>query len=187
MTRALQVTLFFVAFKATLATLVNRTIDDTIGDLRTGKGVSYSPAGAWTGPGQCPACWIQPDATLAHNGTFMETSYLPGTELAERVPEVSLSLEFRGTAIYVFFTYANDIGRSGATTRTECDIVLDNGSPVNIQREPDMSITELSYQQLFWHRTGLEDKDHTLVIHGRGPRRSYINFDYALYTTTLLF
>ena len=60
----------------TWAPLVNRTIDDTKGDLTTGRTPVYLPNGPWNGQ-SCSGCAINPDPSLAFDGTWSAATYNP--------------------------------------------------------------------------------------------------------------
>lgn len=73
------------------ATLVNRTIDDTLGDSVTLSHPKYRPdtSGVWEGA-DCTGCAIQPDKAFASNGTWTAATYNPG------LGSMSVELEFTG-------------------------------------------------------------------------------------------
>ena len=61
----------------TRALLVNRTIDDTNGDPTTGLKPIYLPNGPWNGA-SCSGCAINPNQSLAFDGTWSAATYNPG-------------------------------------------------------------------------------------------------------------
>ncbi|TFK62509.1 hypothetical protein BDN72DRAFT_386977, partial [Pluteus cervinus] len=109
----LWTSIFACLFTFAQATLVNRTIDDTLGDRITGFMPIYSPttSGIWEGA-DCVGCGIQPDKTLAFDSTWMAATFQP-----QVFTSMSVDLKFTGVAIYVFFILANNQG-PGITTRT---------------------------------------------------------------------
>ena len=50
-----------------------RTIDDTYGDSVTGALPTYSDTDCWN-QGPCSTCFLKPDASKAHDGTWHDTS-----------------------------------------------------------------------------------------------------------------
>lgn len=104
--------------------------------------------------------------------------------LAPKLVHRILSLCSIGTAIYVFFILANNAG-PGITSTTECDFIMDNYAPVHFSHSPDMSKTDLLYNQLVYRRTGLPLGQHRLEISDEGNIGSYIDFDYAIYTCVM--
>ncbi|KAF8350378.1 hypothetical protein F5887DRAFT_938908 [Amanita rubescens] len=63
--------------RTTQAVLVNRTIDDTNGDSTTGRVPIYQPGGSWNGA-SCSGCAINPNQSLAFDGTWSAVTYNPG-------------------------------------------------------------------------------------------------------------
>jgi hypothetical protein len=55
---------------------VNRTIDDTKGDIVTGAKPTYLPTtgGVWAGA-DCAKCAVQPNSSLAFDGTWTAATY----------------------------------------------------------------------------------------------------------------
>ncbi|PFH51664.1 hypothetical protein AMATHDRAFT_141988 [Amanita thiersii Skay4041] len=164
-----------------LATIVNRTIDDTYGDEVTGQKPLYLPsrAGVWQNR-TCTVCDIKPDESLAHNGTWTAVVYHPNMD------EVIITLRFTGVAIYVFFITANNAG-PGVSTNTSCIFTLDGDNPYSAYYShiADESTQPLEYDVLAFSKAGLENGNHTLTIVPTGPLDSYVNVDYALYTSVL--
>lgn len=82
----------------TLASLVNRTIDDETGDEITGTLPQYTPASYWKQGSTCApsSCDARPNASLAHGGTWHDTEHIP--------PDVNLptvELFFSGTFTHI--------------------------------------------------------------------------------------
>lgn len=158
----------------------NRTIDDSFGDSATGFKPEFTPSSSWN-TGECAGCAIKPDAARAFGGTWTEATHRGGPE-----NPLTIRMRFRGTAIYVYFILADfeQSGEATIDTRTDCTFHLDSTTP-----EPYLFASErtgsrdLLYNQLAFSRTGLADEDHVLEIVAAGVERSYINFDYAIYTS----
>ncbi|KAF8891354.1 hypothetical protein BD779DRAFT_1670970 [Infundibulicybe gibba] len=165
----------FSLFQAIGGVPSNRTIDDTNGDSVTGARPIYLPNGPWGGAG-CKGCAIQPDPSRAHNGTWTAATFHP------ELMNMSISFEFQGTAVYVFFINANTQA-AGVTTLTECDFYVDGTYSSSYQHAPTAS-TELDYNVLAFSATDLVNSDHTIsIITANKSYSTFLNFDYATYTT----
>ena len=87
-----------------------------------------------------------------------------------------------GTAIYVFFILANNAGE-GITTLTLANFTLDGNNPELFQHSPNLTRTDLEYNQLVYSKQDLINAEHTLVISTRDVDTDvYVNFDYVIYT-----
>jgi hypothetical protein len=69
---------FFLLISVTLAALVNVTIDDYLGDLKTGTNITYLPEGAWNYGPECHGCTARPDIKQISNGTVQSSIYDTG-------------------------------------------------------------------------------------------------------------
>ncbi|KAJ7694651.1 hypothetical protein B0H17DRAFT_1009221, partial [Mycena rosella] len=99
------------------AILSNRTIDDTNGDSVSGLLPVYSPAAHFSPNSNCPTCSVKLDPTQVFDGTWHDSSQLPGGQ------PVSITLSFHGTAIYVFCVLANAV--KNAITTSDFVFTLD--------------------------------------------------------------
>ena len=79
-----------------LASLVNVSIDDTYGDLTTGKKPVYQPSGPWAGP-NCPTCAIVPSTALAFDGTWTAATYHPN------IGDMNITFSFTGQKNILIF------------------------------------------------------------------------------------
>ncbi|KAF7298894.1 hypothetical protein MIND_00837400 [Mycena indigotica] len=158
-----------------LAASTNRTIDDTNGDSMTGAIPVYQPneSGVWAGP-SCVGCAIVPDTSLAHDGTWSAATYNAGLGI------MNISMDFTGTAVYVFFILAN-FQDEGITTTTKASFSVDGVQRGTFDHVPSDSF-ELQYDQLVFAETGLANTPHRLVVWTVADTDIYVNFDYALYT-----
>ncbi|CAA7270986.1 unnamed protein product [Cyclocybe aegerita] len=159
--------------------LVNRTIDDTYGDLVTGFKPIYFPhspkdSNPWNNQ-DCHRCAITPDVSRAFSGTYTAATYHPF------IKSISITLDFNGTAIWVFFINANNAGPA-VTTRTIANFTMDNGPPVLYEHVPDPMKTEVDFDVPAYSRDGLNSTQHRLVISAFGDTDVYVNFDYAIYS-----
>ncbi|EJD35734.1 hypothetical protein AURDEDRAFT_175184 [Auricularia subglabra TFB-10046 SS5] len=164
------------------ARVFNVTIDDTLGDERTGQKPRYTPPD-WkarsVGGGPCPGCTAQPDPTLAFGGTWHDKSTFIGND-----PSTVL-LNFSGTAIYVFCILPNGIGNTINRTRLSFYVDGFTSPDGTFLHELDETQGPYLYNQLVFSEQ-LPTGDHSLVVAnvpgvevGSG---SLILFDYAIYT-----
>lgn len=155
--------------------------------------VEYYPGIEWNDQ-NCPECYINPDPSKAHDGTWRESTY-------RRVNgwPVGLKIHFEGmwttgvgtfirltdligVAISVYFILVNNPGNR-ATARTECNFSLDGGAPVNFLHIPDETREDYMYNQVVYSRKDIPNGKHTLDISASEENiEVYINFDYAVYT-----
>ncbi|PFH51666.1 hypothetical protein AMATHDRAFT_141958 [Amanita thiersii Skay4041] len=165
------------------ARLVNRTIDDSLGDPVTGFRPIFLPTkpGVWEDQ-TCKGCFIQPDRGRAFNGTWTAATYHP------ELKHISITLEFPGVAIYVFFILANGGLRNGTTANTECNFTLDGVYARAFTHQPDLTSTNLEYDATAFTVTGLSNNTHQLVISTNDVDHAvFVNFDYAIYTYVAIF
>ncbi|KAJ7456582.1 hypothetical protein FB451DRAFT_1098704 [Mycena latifolia] len=155
------------------AASTNRTIDDTDGDSVTGAVPTYTPSSSFAGP-SCSGCAIQPSTDDAFDGTWSAATYNSG------LGSMSISMDFTGIAIYVYFILANDEG-DGITTTTKANFSIDGTSAGTFTHTPTSS-TDLQYNALVFSQTGLSNAAHSLLISTEGADDIYVNFDYAIYT-----
>ncbi|PFH51662.1 hypothetical protein AMATHDRAFT_2771 [Amanita thiersii Skay4041] len=133
------------------AILINRTIDDTFGD----EGIEAG---------------INPDPVRAFNGTWTAAAYHPN------FGRLSITLEFEGTAIYVFFIISHN-------SSSGCEFTLDgNTLPDQFNIRPASLLPNLEYSYPVFAHAGLENKEHALEIIIYGLFDVYINLDYVIYT-----
>ncbi|KAF7298899.1 hypothetical protein MIND_00837900 [Mycena indigotica] len=156
-----------------LAALQNRTIDDTNGDSVTGAKPVYYPPGPWQGP-SCTGCAIQPDVGQVFEGTYSAMTY------RTTMGVMNITMDFTGTAIYVYFVLANYQG-PGVTTETEAAFTVDGVQHGSFSHVPT-TVQELLYNQLVFRLTGLQNAPHTLVVATQADTDLYLVFDYAIYT-----
>ena len=84
--------LFLLAVQNVVIAATNQTIDDTLGDLVTGIRPIYSPSeGVWE-DATCKGCAIQPDPSLAFDGTWTAATYNPTIS-------TSIELNFKGESL----------------------------------------------------------------------------------------
>ncbi|KAF9478487.1 hypothetical protein BDN70DRAFT_836028 [Pholiota conissans] len=158
------------------AGIVNRTIDDSFGDSQTGLLPIYLPGGGVWKDETCIGCSINPNVANTFKGTYTASTYNPG------LGSTNITMQFNGTAIYVFFILANNAG-DGITSLTEANFTVDGTAPVLFSHAPDLTTTAIQFNQLVFQQTNLINAQHTLVISTSGVNTNvYVNFDYAIYT-----
>lgn len=71
--------LFLLSIQIELAcALTNVTVDDETGDALTGDKPTYTPSGTngnWVQGSTCSGCFVKPDASKAHGGTWHDATH----------------------------------------------------------------------------------------------------------------
>ncbi|KAJ7778747.1 hypothetical protein DFH07DRAFT_539291 [Mycena maculata] len=154
---------------------LNRTIDDEFGDSVSGALPTYRPDSYWNVGTSCTICEVHPDPTLAFNHTWHDTSQLPG-----HAP-VSVTLDFVGTAIYVF-CIAPPI-TTNVVTLYNLNFTLDGVRSGTFSYSPT-STTDFVYNLSVVSLESLANEPHTLLVSTDDSENgSIFLFDYAVYTT----
>ncbi|KIK01258.1 hypothetical protein K443DRAFT_7013 [Laccaria amethystina LaAM-08-1] len=165
----------------------NRTIDDQFGDSVTGLKPDFwsSPyIGPWdtqslgckqivAGGFTVEDCPLALDATQAFMGTYSST-----TRYAYQGP-LGISMQFTGTAIYVFFTLVDD---TNLINPTSANFLVDD-ELLGTFTQPNE--TDVRYKALVFYQTGLPNTLHKLNISNIYNVSTYLNFDYAIYTVII--
>lgn len=86
--------------------------------------------------------------------------------------------------MYVFFTLVNQAA-PGVTTNTITGFVLDNNVQQPFRYISDPTLPPYSYKSLVFRQENLDNVQHVLQIVTTGNEDSYVNFDYAIYTSVL--
>ncbi|KAF9002731.1 hypothetical protein BDQ17DRAFT_1425686 [Cyathus striatus] len=134
--------------------------------------------GKWNNQ-MCRACAIQPDPLKAYSGTYMAMTYHPEQQNA------SITMEFEGIAIYVFFILPNK-QKSSITNFSAVNFTIKGEIVGNFSHSPDFSITKILYNQMVFSKTDLPNGMHQLVVSTTLDDMSiFINFDYAIYTQVI--
>ena len=68
-----------------LAVLVNRTIDDQLGDPIGGIMPTYFPPGNWTQGATCSQCYAQPDRSKVFDGTWHDSTYFVESQIPRTI------------------------------------------------------------------------------------------------------
>ncbi|KAF9002729.1 hypothetical protein BDQ17DRAFT_1425684 [Cyathus striatus] len=154
---------------------LNYTIDDGFGDSLTKKMPIYIPD-EWQNQTTCGDCTIRPDLSQAFMATYTAITYYPYMKNA------SITIEFEGIAIYVFFILPNK-QHPGTTTYSAASFTIDGQIVGNFSHSPDLSTTEILYNQMVFKKTDLPNGTHQLVVSTTlTDMNTWVNFDYAIYT-----
>ncbi|KAK0466367.1 uncharacterized protein EV420DRAFT_826384 [Desarmillaria tabescens] len=101
------------------AKLVNVTIDDQ------SAGWIFSPAEAWNDGASCQGCTAHPEASLAVDGTWHDSTFNKDTGSNDYPNQVlNASISFNGTAIYVICILAKTT--SSPTGNSDMSFYIDN-------------------------------------------------------------
>jgi hypothetical protein len=84
-------------FNQSLAGVSNRTIDDVFGDSVTRLVPVFLPGGVWKDQTCGSDCPINPNKSLAHNGTYHSATYNPDLK------SVNVTMNFEGERGLLFF------------------------------------------------------------------------------------
>ncbi|KAJ7042046.1 hypothetical protein C8F04DRAFT_114999 [Mycena alexandri] len=153
----------------------NRTIDDESGDSVSGALPTYIPASFWRLGPTCPDCAVRPDQSLAFNRTWHDNSQFPGNQ------PVSLSLDFVGTAIYVFCIVPPI--ETNVISRYSLTFSLDDGASQGTFLYSPTSNTDFLYNVSVVSLPSLANKAHKLLVSTDDEvNGSIFLFDYAVYT-----
>ncbi|KAI0756180.1 hypothetical protein C8Q80DRAFT_14045 [Daedaleopsis nitida] len=160
---------------------INYTIDDNFGDSWTQALPVYSPSGAWRKSFKCAACHKQPASNgtdlLIGGPTWHSVQYLANA------PDVySMTVEFPGTAIYVYNVIANN-GSAGSLFTTDLTFYLDGDYVGRFVHIPLPGNSVLQYDVLVYMNQSLADALHTFTMKASGSTDSLIMFDYIVYTS----
>ncbi|KIK61830.1 hypothetical protein GYMLUDRAFT_165617 [Collybiopsis luxurians FD-317 M1] len=156
---------------------VNHSIDDTLGDSATGQRPIYLPVtGVWK-DNTCTSCSLRPPTPSAFKGTYTSATYYP------YLKNISITFEFTGTAIYIFFVLAN-APPPGVGATTAVNFTLDGSIMGTFNHSPNRSAPAFQFNEsaLVFSQTGLENISHQMVISTAGNEQIFVDFDYALYT-----
>ncbi|EED78998.1 predicted protein [Postia placenta Mad-698-R] len=172
--RTICILLLLVRFS--LATLTNRTIDDSNGDSVTGLQPVFAPAsGAWHTGQTCPSCLVQPDENQVFDHTWHGVTASPPDPSPRNV-----TLTFSGTALWVFCVIPNYV--EWATTFANLSFELD-GQPVGTYSHIPSQSEALQYNVSVYSNTALENAEHEFVMTARRDvNASFLAFDWAMYT-----
>ncbi|KAH0835494.1 hypothetical protein J3R83DRAFT_9161 [Lanmaoa asiatica] len=166
----------FVLFTSfAFAALQNVTVDDAV---LTGPVVPqfFPSASAWS-TNNCTTCAVQPDPSLAYNGTWHETTFIPANNEAP-----AIEFNFTGSALYIFFIMANNL--SATTTFTNVQFVLDNVVAPIPYTSNISAPTGYQYNVPVYANDSLVSGQHTMAMQPFNTGRDIlIAFDYLIYST----
>ncbi|KAI0756224.1 hypothetical protein C8Q80DRAFT_16147 [Daedaleopsis nitida] len=169
-----------------VAVLVNRTIDDTMGDIVTGFHPIYKPPNNWVEGSSCTGCGafksVSKNLTNVKDATWHDATYRsPGVNATG---PLDIVLDFTGTAVYVYHIVINAIdGLPQVTTLTNLSFIIDGDLVGQYINTPlgDRNFT-VAYQVPVYVNTTLPNGPHSLVVRADGTNNSLVLFDYAQYT-----
>lgn len=156
----------------------NHTVDDENGDSLSGIKPVYSPPNAWKQGSQCTHdCAVQVDGDSTVDRTWHYATYL-----AEAPLPYSMTVQFKGTAVYAYNVIANNVS-ADISADTNLTFYIDNdyvGRYIHIPLPDTMGV---QYDVMVYMNQSLPHELHTFTMQATGPKRSLVLFDYIVYTT----
>lgn len=156
-------------------TLVNRTIDDTLGDPTTGVSIKYTPSNQWNLGQDCQICLVHLDPSKPYLGTWHDVSWYPPNN-GDNV--LQAQTEFTGSAVYVY-------GMLKLDWISDCSFFIDGQHVGTYQRNPDKGAEGIQYNTLFYANNTLTHGSHQLTIQAGGMvtgNYTLLLLDYIIYT-----
>lgn len=142
--------------------------------------VTYSPAGSWYEGQTCASCIAQPDKNTVYNGTWHHTTDDSTIDTQDTI----MTIQFTGTAVYVYCVIANSISVNAGTT-ANYDFTLD-GEGAGTYHHDEENTTSYYYNVPVFAVTDLDNTSHELVVNVNGGAgvvgSSLMLFDYFTYT-----
>ena len=159
---------------------VNRTIDDQWGDESNREALPlYYPPSTWEQGAICAGCGARLDHSKVWMGTWHDTTLHPPTS----ANQVTVTMTFNGTAIYVYNVLANFA--AGKLRSTALEFHLDGVLSGNFTHIATDS-PDYEYDVIVYSKTGLESSFHTLEMRAVAESfPSLVLFDRAVYTVTV--
>ena len=195
-----RLVIFFTLFLQLLlvsAGLVNRTIDDTYGDIVTKVMVEYTDN--WNVEPGCTGCGVQPESSQAYFGTWHDTT----TNVPNKTEPHSATLKFNGTchwlsssakctswqrtrhigtAVWIYCILVNSAGPE-ITIFTNITFEVDGVLAGTYHHIPDSAQAQYLYNVSVFQKTDMSQQEHVLVMSAmQGSEPSLLLFDYAVYT-----
>ncbi|KIK58231.1 hypothetical protein GYMLUDRAFT_109652, partial [Collybiopsis luxurians FD-317 M1] len=125
---------------------------DSLGDSVTGQKPLFLPStmGIWQDKKNCNHCFFQPPTSDCFDGTYTAASYVPSLK------NISITFEFTGTAIYIFFILA--------WGNTAANFTLDGSLAGTFIYLPIAGAPSYQFSQsaLAFFKTGLENITHQM-------------------------
>ncbi|KAI5115994.1 hypothetical protein M0805_009066 [Coniferiporia weirii] len=162
-----------VYFGLSRGILVNRTVDDELGDSVTGALPTYQ--GSWNYGPTCQDCLEHLDPSFVFQGTWHEATWDPG-DPSERMVNIS----FTGSAVFVFIVLANIIFNDTHTI-TSLSFILDGETMGNFFHSPALS-TDYEYNVPAYSNENLVNAPHYLTMETTGDFPTLVLFDYLVYS-----
>ncbi|KAF9457474.1 hypothetical protein BDZ94DRAFT_1273082 [Collybia nuda] len=173
----------FLILPASLATLVNVTVDDELGDDVTGGLITYLPKDAWNSGPTCKRCMTNLDLNQVRNGTWHEGAFGRKRESEDVNIPLIASFSFYGTAVYVYCVLANT--QHYPNGNSDLTFFIDHQETGSYTRAPPKDAIEpFEYNVLVFAVDSLLQENHTLTItNGRTDSpESLLILDYIVYS-----
>ncbi|ESK96477.1 hypothetical protein Moror_6985 [Moniliophthora roreri MCA 2997] len=152
-----------------------RTIDDYNGDSSTKAKPTYIPSSQWN-PGQLCTnyanCHLQPNVSLAHDGTWHDTTHLEGS------PALSMQFSFIGVELSVFCILPNKT--ASAVKNYDLILTLDNANYTYVHEESQLT-DNYQYNVSVFTAKNLANTNHTFTMTTSVNSENVVLFDYATY------
>ena len=192
--RNLLAVLFILSFLSihSSSVLVNVSIDDTLGDERTGNMITY--VGGWKVGQSCTDCTTNVNARQTFEFTWHDATFHPTTDAI-----ISASVSFNGTSLFEYlYCYRLMVSITGTAVYVVCillhstpsfygntDMVffIDNAQVGSLEQSPDDPISVYQYNQTVFSQTGLTPTTHNISIQvGNNGTKAIILLDRIIYT-----
>ncbi len=158
---------------------VNVTVDDEYGDQNSHLAPRFLPLGAWSHSADCVGCALNStfiDTGRVMNASWHDTTYYPGNKTRE------ISIDFVGTAVYVYHIIVNRPPNPWITVFTNLSFLIDNVIVGNYTHNLDPDGPPILYDVPVYVNRNLTNEKHTLRIQSGGPNITLVLFDYIQYT-----
>ncbi|RDX42948.1 hypothetical protein OH76DRAFT_1248519 [Lentinus brumalis] len=164
---------------AEASSAVNVTVDDEYGDQNSHWAPQFLPLGGWSQGAQCVGCALNStfiDTGRVMNASWHDTTYYPGNKTRE------ISIDFVGTAVYVYHIIVNRPPNPLITVFTNLSFLIDNAIVGNYTHSLDPDGPPVLYDVPVYVNRNLTNEKHTLRIQSGGPNITLVLFDYIQYT-----
>ncbi|CCM01297.1 uncharacterized protein FIBRA_03346 [Fibroporia radiculosa] len=157
--------------------LQNITVDDTLGDPVLGLQITYSPSDLWSYGPNCTDCAAHPEAELAYDGTWHDTTY--NSSLSES--PFNASLIFNGSAIYVYCIVFHTIADPNAQAYMR--FAIDDEVVGTFELTPSGS-GQVDYHYAVYKNETINPGVHTFTLMNGSPggSTSLALLDYVIYS-----
>ena len=160
-----------------MLTLLNHTIDDTLGDSITGAVPIYMPSSKWNQGNTCVGCHI--NSTLVNTSHAFDSTWHDSTYYGTEDNDIVIAFNFTGSAIYIYHILANTVPQTA--TLTNLEFYIDGGVVGNFTHEPDIK-SDILYDIPVYTNVSIPNGSHAVEIRPAQGKKSLLLFDYAAYT-----